>query len=161
MKLDNYPQNTVPSLGKVQQGVWRLHEAFGCGREGEVAWGGDSHVAWPAAALPSQERQRCEGWSFCGHREQVWEGSGQRIRGQRWACIQTRERRGSTGLAKQLSGLLFPPRGHLQLRILEALSTFGRYGGNCSVHQQAGKVNVGCAHSGILLGPRGGKSCHR
>lgn len=72
----------MASLGKkVQQGVGRLQEAFGCGREGEVGWGGDSHVAWPAAALPSQERQRCEGWSFCGHREQVWEGSGLRQKG--------------------------------------------------------------------------------
>lgn len=58
-------------------------------------------------------------------------------------------------LAKRLSGLLFPLRGHLQSRILEVLSTIGRYGSKCSVHQQAGKADVVCAHSGILFSPKG------
>lgn len=50
-----------------------MHAAFGCVREGEVGWGGDSHIPWPSPALPSQEEQWCE--------EQVWERSGLRQKG--------------------------------------------------------------------------------
>lgn len=73
------PENENPRTqwhrwGRCNGGGCRsLHSAFRCIREGEMVWGEENHMAWPAPALPYQEGQWCE--------DQVREGTGLRQKG--------------------------------------------------------------------------------
>lgn len=147
-----------------------LHTAFGCGGEEEVGWGEDSHVAWPAPALLSQERQWCEGWNFRSHIEQVWEGSGQRQKGlgedeSLKDTSESEDRGGCAFRMGRVGGLWCWPNSSLGFCFLsEGIfnPVFLKYSpplagmGATAVHHQAG--GVVCAHTGTLLGPKVGKS---